>query len=82
MDNITIKVENGQLLVSSLEVAENFGKNHKDVVRSIRNLINSTAQNCAMLFYKTTYTNENNRKFHESRWLLITSNGLYRKRSG
>lgn len=56
MDNITIKVENDQLLVSSLEVAENFGKNHKDVMRTIKNLV---AQNCATksAFYNGAYEN-------------------------
>lgn len=60
--DITIKVENDQLLVSSLEVAENFGKNHRDVMRSIKNIVDSSAQNCAQLFYETTYTSKNSRK--------------------
>lgn len=36
MDNITIKVENDQLLVSSLEVAKNFGKEHKHIREAIK----------------------------------------------
>lgn len=62
MDNITIKVENNQLLVSSLEVAENFGKRHEHVLDAIREL-KSTTENSVMLFYETTYTNKNNRQF-------------------
>lgn len=60
--DITIKVENSQLLVSSLEIAENFGKNHRDVIRSIKNTIDSSAQKCAQLFYEATYTSKNNRE--------------------
>ena len=53
---INIKVENDQLLVSSLEVAENFGKEHWIVARSIKNL---AQQNCdaKSLFYEATYEN-------------------------
>lgn len=53
---INIKVENDQLLVSSLEVAENFGKRHKNVLQTIENLV---AENSATksLFYKATYEN-------------------------
>ena len=36
--NDLVVIENGQAVVSSRQVAENFGKNHKDVLRSIRGL--------------------------------------------
>lgn len=38
MDEIILRNENGQILASSREVADRFGKNHKDVLESIRNL--------------------------------------------
>ena len=45
-----------QALTTSLKVAEKFKKNHKDVMKSIRNL---TAQNCAVknMFVESTYVN-------------------------
>lgn len=58
---INIKVENDQLLVSSLEVAENFGKRHTHVLDAIHEL-ESSAEKSAQLFYKTTYTTKNNRE--------------------
>lgn len=32
MDDIILRNENGQILASSREVADRFGKNHKDVL--------------------------------------------------
>ena len=32
MDEIILRNENGQILASSREVADRFGKNHKDVL--------------------------------------------------
>lgn len=45
-----------QALTTSLKVAETFKKNHRDVIRSIKNL---TAQNCAVkkMFVESTYVN-------------------------
>lgn len=53
---INITKKDGQLLVTSLEVAKNFEKNHADVTRSIKNL---AQQNCCAksLFYEATYEN-------------------------
>lgn len=53
---INITEKDGQLLVTSLEVAKNFEKNHADVTRSIKNL---AQQNCCAksLFYEATYEN-------------------------
>lgn len=44
-------------LTTSLKVAEVFSKNHRDVMRSIKNL---TAQNCAVgkMFVESTYVNQ------------------------
>ena len=41
-------------MTTSLIVAEIFGKNHRDVLRAIRNLVDS-AQNCAQFFYSSSY---------------------------
>lgn len=46
--------ESGHILTNSLLVAAKFGKNHRDVMRSIRELL-SSAQNCAHLFVESTY---------------------------
>lgn len=60
-DGIKVTYENDQMLVSSLEVAKIFGKNHRDVMRDIRNL-KEGAQNCADLFYESTYVHEQNKQ--------------------
>ena len=54
MNEIMVITDNDQLVVSSREVSENFGKDHKSVLRSIESI---TAQNCALtqMFHKTTY---------------------------
>lgn len=54
--NITYDQDHQQPVVSSLQVANDFEKEHKDVLKVIRNL---TAQNCAAksVFYETTYEN-------------------------
>jgi len=59
MDELVFKGENNHALTNSLLVAEKFGKNHRDVIRSVKNL---TAQNCAVssMFIETTYLNERN----------------------
>ncbi len=50
MNEIPIHNTNGEFTVSSLQVAEDFGKQHKDVLKAIKNLLKETsAQNCANL---------------------------------
>ena len=53
---INLISENGQVVVSSREVAEHFGKEHKHVLDSIKNLV---AENSATksMFYETTFEN-------------------------
>lgn len=50
MSDITLFNQNGRILASSREVAEKFGKNHKEILRSIDNISKeiSTAQFCAL----------------------------------
>jgi len=55
-DLINITNRDGQAVVSTLEVAERFGKEHKNVLASIKNLAaeNSAAKS---MFYETTFEN-------------------------
>lgn len=54
MNEIVINNNNGTLTVSSLQVAEDFGKQHKDVLKAIENI---KAQNCAVtsMFIESAY---------------------------
>lgn len=54
MNELVFKGANDQALTSSLLVSEKFGKNHRDVMRSIKELLTS-AQNCAYLFVESEY---------------------------
>lgn len=45
MMNDLVQIVNNQAVVSSRQVAESFGKEHKVVLRSIREIL--VAQNCA-----------------------------------
>lgn len=74
---INITNENGQLAVSSREVASNFDKDHRVVTRSIKNKIKSlTEQNCAVqitnLFIPTTYEHNGN----QYKEYLLTRDGF------
>lgn len=53
--NELLTISNGQPTASSRDVAEHFGKEHKNVLQSIENL---TAENSALtqMFFKTSYT--------------------------
>lgn len=54
-NSIVLTNNNGQAVVSSRQVANDFGKQHKNVIRSIETTIDS-AQNCAQWFFATEYT--------------------------
>jgi Rha family phage regulatory protein len=67
-------INNGQVVVSSRQIAENFEKRHDSILRDIENLAkNITPQNCGMLFIQSEYKNENNRMFKE---YLLTRDGF------
>ena len=55
MTDIILSVKNNEAVVSSRQIAENFGKEHKVVLRAIENI---KAQNCALtsMFFEATYT--------------------------
>lgn len=61
MNEVTIKYENNQMLVTSLQVARDFRKEHKHIMRDIRALIESV-QNWTDLFSETTYIHEQNKQ--------------------
>ncbi|WP_258880063.1 Rha family transcriptional regulator [Clostridium estertheticum] len=75
MNELEILTKNGQLVVSSRKVAENFEREHKTVLRSIEDIKTQigTAQNCAMLFIENEYENSNKRQFKE---YLLTRDGF------
>lgn len=64
MNEIVYRGESNQPLTNSKLVAEVFGKNHKDVMKAIRNLTEGSAQNCAVLemFSESIYKNEQNKE--------------------
>ncbi|MCR5757592.1 MAG: Rha family transcriptional regulator [Selenomonas sp.] len=49
MENELVSVVNNEIVVSSRDVAEHFGKAHKHVLDSIREIL--AAQNCAARFF-------------------------------
>ena len=55
MNDIILSTRNGEPVVSSRQIAESFGKEHKNVMQSIENI---SAENSAVtqMFFKTTYT--------------------------
>lgn len=55
MNDIILSTQNGEPVASSRQIAENFGKEHRNVIQSIENI---SAENSAVtqMFFKTTYT--------------------------
>lgn len=66
MININIR-EDSIMTVSSREIAEHFGKNHRDVLRSIDNIIKEGERKIALssLFYESQYTSKQNKQLKE-----------------
>ena len=63
-------------VVTSRQVAENFEKNHKEVIRAIENHINTLggAQNCASLFIESKYQHVQNKQWYKE--YLLTKDGF------
>lgn len=78
MENNLVQVLNqdGQLVVSSRQVAENFDKEHKTVLRAIGDLVSNlgVAQNCADLFIEEDYQHEQNKQWYKE--YLLTRDGF------
>ena len=60
--NDLVIMKNQQAVTSSLQVAETFNKNHRDVLRAVDDLKEGVAQNWADLFYEDTYTHPQNKQ--------------------
>ena len=57
--NDLVYMKNDEAVCDSLQVAEKFGKRHADVIRSIKNLIESdSTQNCVQCFKQSLYKDE------------------------
>ncbi len=54
--NELVEVKNNQVVVSSRKVAEHFGKYHKDVLDSVREIL-AAENSAAKFFQETTYEN-------------------------
>lgn len=69
---INLENKDGIPVVSSREIAERFGKLHKDILETIRNL---TAENSAVknMMTENDYTNDRGRKYKE---YLLTRDGF------
>jgi len=61
-EKIIINNTNGELTCSSLDVAKNFGKQHKDVLEKIENLM---AENSATKSFYKISTHENRGKAYK-----------------
>lgn len=63
MNNLVI-MKGQQAVTTSLQVADSFEKNHRDVLQSVRNL---TAENSATtkMFFETTYKNSRGQEYPE-----------------
>lgn len=66
MENqIIINNIGGTLTVPSMQVAENFGKRHCDVIRDIEELKKGVTQNCGDLFIESTYVHPQNKQTYK-----------------
>ena len=75
-DVVITRSNDGELVVTSRQVAEDFGKNHKEVIRAIENHINTLggAQNCASLFIESKYQHFQNKQWYKE--YLLTKDGF------
>ena len=72
--DVVIKKIDGELVVTSRQIAVDFEKEHKNIIRDIENLIKEDSSILSnALFIESDYTNSNNRKFKE---YLLTRDGF------
>lgn len=73
---INVTNQDGVLVVSSREVAENFEKRHDHIMRDIGNLINDmgSPQNWGSLFIPSTYIHKQNKQEYQE--YLLTRDGF------
>ena len=75
MENLITKTEDGKLVVSSRRVADDFGKNHAKILRSIEGYISENPILASQSYFiKSNYkTNGNNKTYKE---YLLTRDGF------
>ncbi len=74
LENINIENKNGVMVVSSREVAENFGKRHDNIIRIIEEKIEvNSILRTPQYFIENTYIDKSNR---QSREYLMTRDGF------
>lgn len=72
MNDIILSTQNGEPVVSSRQIAENFGKNHRDVLRAVDNL-KEDVRNFAQMFFESTEPDSYGR---EQRAYLMNRDGF------
>lgn len=66
MNDIILSMQNGEPVVSSRQIAESFGKEHKHVLRDIENLIGGESKiGLSSMFFKSEYISAQNKKLPE-----------------
>ena len=73
MDNLVI-MKNQQAVTTSLQVAETFNKNHRDVLAAIDDLKEGVAENYADLFYEDSYIHPQNKQKY--RQIIMNRDGF------
>lgn len=72
MNDIILSTQNGEPVASSRQIAENFDKNHRDVLRAVDNL-KEDVRNFAQMFFETTVPDSYGR---EQRAYLMNRDGF------
>lgn len=72
MNDIILSMQNGEPVVSSRQIAENFDKNHRDVLRALDNL-KEDVRNFAQMFFESTEPDSYGR---EQRAYLMNRDGF------
>lgn len=76
IEGVRLSNQNGQVVVSSRKIAEDFGKRHDSVLRDINNLIGNigSPQNCGSLFIESEYKHPQNKQWYKE--YLMTRDGF------